>query len=161
MISQAELQALLNYDPITGIFTWRKKPSRRVCVGSVAGQLRKADGYVVMTIERKPYYAHRLAWLYMTGQWPGFHIDHKNTVRSDNRFKNLRQADVFPNQQNVRVATSRSSTGVLGVFPSGRGYRACVRFDGKGYYSTTFDTTSEAYAAYLSIKRHLHIGCTL
>lgn len=55
----------LNYNSETGIFTW--KPSNyRTKDGSVAGTLKR-DGYIVLSINKKQYSAHRLAWLYMTG----------------------------------------------------------------------------------------------
>jgi hypothetical protein len=156
-----ELRALLHYEPETGTFTWRVKPSRRVAAGAIAGALRKKDGYMTVTISKVPHYAHRLAWFYMTGAWPLVEIDHRNTVRSDNRFANLREASDFPNQQNVRKATRRSRLGVLGVSRSGRGYRAIVRTKGKNHYSTTFLTTDEAYDEYVNMKRTLHLGGTL
>ena len=163
-MNASELMALLHYDPDTGIFTWRVKPSRRVVVGAVAGALRKKDGYIVVMIARVPYYAHRLAWFYVTGVWPLVEIDHRNTVRSDNRFENLREACGFPNQQNMRKATRRSSTGVLGVFPSGNTgtrFKASVRFARKNFGLGTFGSKAEAHEAYVAAKRILHPGCTL
>ena len=52
------------------------------------------------------YVAHRLAWLYMTGEWPRHEIDQINLDRSDNRFCNLRPAN---RSQNSANSTSRAS----------------------------------------------------
>jgi len=161
MMNAVELRALLHYEPEIGIFTWRVKPNRRIAAGTVAGHVRADDGYISIQIGGVPYFAHRLAWLYMSGNWSIADIDHRDTVRSNNAFANLREAAEFPNQQNLRKATRRSSTGVLGVSAAGRGYRASVRVNGKNHYSTTFLTIGAAYSAYVSMKRILHAGCTL
>jgi len=85
MLTQAELKDVLHYDPITGIFT---RYGNYTKCGSESYQ-----GYILIGIGSKVYYAHRLAWLYMTGGWPANEIDHKNRIRNDNRWENLRKAD--------------------------------------------------------------------
>jgi len=88
MISQTELKTILNYCPETGVFTWKKRLSNRVKIGDVAGA-DNHNGYIKISIHGKLYFAHRLAWIYMTGNIPHI-IDHINRNRSDNSFKNLR-----------------------------------------------------------------------
>ena len=161
ILTHARLVELLNYDPTTGVFTWRKKPSRRVVVGTIAGHVRPGDGYFVIMIARKVHYGHRLAWFYMTGAEPSYEVDHIDTIRTNNRFANLRLADSFPNQQNMRKPTKRNRSGALGVSAIGRGYRATVRHAGKNHYSRTFASVDEAYVEYVAMKRKLHAGCTL
>lgn len=77
-------------------------------VGSVAGSLHH-DGYVYLGIDGRLYLAHRLAWLWVTGSWPIKDIDHKNGVRSDNQWKNLRDATVRQNRQNTLGQLSRTN----------------------------------------------------
>lgn len=162
MITAKELRERLRYDPETGIFTWRERaPHQRDPVGAVAGCCAGSTGYVEIMLNQVRYLAHRLAWLYVTGEWPPVEIDHRNTIRADNRFDNLRLTDGFPNQQNVRKPTRRNTTGALGVSRTGRGFRATVRMNGRNQYSTTFDTVDEAYRTYVDMKRRLHPGCTL
>lgn len=156
-----ELRVLLHYDAETGVFAWRTKPSRRVCVGSVAGSIRKKDGYVTLMIARVPHYAHRLAWLYVTGLTPPEFIDHRNGVRSDNKWSNLREATHAINQQNKRKAKPGSRSGVLGAYPSGRGFRSMIAVNGVTHRLGTFDTADEAHDVYVAAKRILHAGCTL
>ncbi len=81
-VTQAELKALLHYDPASGVFTWVAGQRS----GCVAGAMWK--GYISVRIAGRNYQVHRLAWLYMTGEWPADEIDHKNTVRDDNRWTN-------------------------------------------------------------------------
>lgn len=73
-ITAEELRQILHYDPETGIFTWAK-PRPKIRVGNQAGYIDK-KGYRYTEIDGKGYFIHRLAWLYMTGTWPGGQIDH-------------------------------------------------------------------------------------
>jgi len=113
MLTQSELKELLNYNPETGVFTWVKK-IRTVSAGDIAGGIMGDQKYVRISINGKKYLGHRLAWLYMTGEWPKHQVDHINHVRSDNRWINLREAT---NQENQKNASKRkdNKSGLTGV----------------------------------------------
>jgi hypothetical protein len=113
MHTREQIKNALHYNPETGIFTWLISPSQRALKGSVAGTVNDA-GYIVIGLDGNHYRAHRLAWFYMTGEWPTIKIDHENTVRSDNRWGNLRLAN---DSQNVCNQTLRAdnTSGVKGV----------------------------------------------
>lgn len=147
MITQEELKQQLEYNPNTGIFTWAiRKP--KVKFGAVAGRT-KPKGYVEIRVNLVSYQAHRLAWLYVHGEWPDGLIDHINRDPADNRIANLRVATHQQNFRNV-AASSRSSTGVKGVSPHSKSgkYRATIRVDGKRLWLGLFDTITEAGEAY-------------
>ncbi len=57
---------------------------------------------------------HRLAWLYMYGEWPVGDIDHINGIRDDNRLINLRSVSRQENLRNRRTGRNNTS-GVMGV----------------------------------------------
>ena len=69
-----QVKELLHYNPDTGVFRWRVA-RRQMRPGDVAGLLF-AGGYRNIKIDRRFYKEHRLAWLYMTGEWPVAGIDH-------------------------------------------------------------------------------------
>jgi hypothetical protein len=78
---------LLEYNPESGIFTWRGTNRR----GRVAG-CRASDGYVKIAVDRRQYLAHCLAWLYVHGKWPHY-VEHINGIRHDDRIANLRNVE--------------------------------------------------------------------
>ena len=160
MVTQARLKELLHYNPETGMFVWKCNRGGRAKKGSIAGAVN-GGGYKQICIDYVTYKAHRLALLYMTGDLPPDDTDHRNGVRNDNRFENLRPASRLLNQQNQQKAHSNNQQGLLGVGKEGDRYRARIRHEGKQIYLGAFDTMAEAGDAYQAAKRKLHIGATL
>lgn len=154
------LRELLAYDPLTGAFVWRRKINHAK-PGDAAGHLNRTLGYVMIGVAGRCYWAHRLAWLHVTGEWPERGIDHINGVKHDNRWSNLREATQGVNNQNQRRAHRDSLTGVLGVTKKRRKYRAQIVLNRKTNYLGTFDTPELAHAAYLAAKRRMHEGGTI
>lgn len=97
-MTQERVKELLEYDPETGVFTW-KAAKKGIYAGSKAGYSNQ-EGYAVITIKRKPYYAHRLAFLYMEGRFPNKEVDHINRDAGDNRWVNLRHSNRRENLEN-------------------------------------------------------------
>lgn len=128
MITQARLKEVLYYDQETGRFTWKKQLSSRGLVGQVAGTVRR-DGYVKISVDGEQHYAHRLAWLYVTGSWVQ-EIDHKNRTPYDNSWTNLRKATTSQNRSNLGIR-SNNKTGIRGVRkdPRSGGLIAQVAFE--------------------------------
>lgn len=115
MITQKRLKEVLFYNPETGVFIWLEKPNpyASIKLGVQAGG-DNGEGYWQININGESYYAHRLAWLYMEGYWPEHEVDHKNLIRDDNRWKNLRHVTTTCNNRNRPVFKSNTS-GVTGV----------------------------------------------
>lgn len=154
-ITQERLKQLLRYDPETGHFTWRVNRGPRRA-GERAGNVTVIEA---VGVDGTLYPAHRLAWLYMTGEKPN-EIDHKNGNNNDNRWENLRDGTHAQNCQNRRRALT--ATGLLGVYPCASGrFFSTIRVEGKPLYLGSFDTKEDAHAAYVSAKRQRHEFCTI
>lgn len=146
------VRALLDFDSMTGIFRWKARSEPRFRrSGCVAGR-RDKDGYVVIRLAGKNHRAHRLAWLYIYGEWPTDEIDHVNGVVSDNAILNLREASRSQNRANsVTPRNNRSGyKGVVCVRSGSRGkkWRAQIKIDGRMRYLGWFDDGESAHAAY-------------
>ena len=150
-LTQMRLRELLDYDPETGIFTRRVRMSN-CAAGTPAGSLRDT-GYISISVDDRAYRAHLLAWLWMTGEWPVGFLDHKNMNKSDNRWKNLREANKSQNMAN-RGSPLNNSSGLKGVSPYragskyGKPWQAGIQKNGKKIHIGHFATPEEAHAAY-------------
>lgn len=151
MLTQARLKELLSYDLLTGVLVWRAvTPVRRgVRVGSEAGVLNGL-GYRVVTVDKKQYHAHRLAWLYVHGSFPSQYIDHIDGDPSNNAIGNLREASNRENQQNQVKHRAGKLPGVS--FTSRklkRPWQARIQVDGQSRSLGMFATAEQAHAAYV------------
>ena len=126
-----QLKKYITYDPETGLFLWKlrtedmfcpskTRSAKHVCnvwnsrhAGKPTGSKSNA-GYIVITINSKQIMAHKLAWLYVYGEFPNV-IDHKNQVRCDNRIDNLRKSSYAENNKNASKRVDNKS-GVTGVY---------------------------------------------
>lgn len=138
------LKAQLDYDPLTGIFRWKVSQKRnQVKAGDVAGSLMKV-GYIEIGIENHRTTAHRLAWYYITGEWPA-RVDHRNRIKTDNRWLNLRKATASQNQANIETRKDNTSGYKGVVLDSRRGtWTAEVRFEKKRHRKSGFASADAA-----------------
>jgi hypothetical protein len=134
------LKELLDYNPETGIFTWRKQPRQRVMSKS-AGTINNW-GY--------RHKAHRLAWFYVHGEWPAEQVDHANGNRDDNRISNLREASFSQNQANARKrVTSENPYKGVSFHRHSRLWVARVTRNRRVVFCAYFPTPEEARDAYV------------
>lgn len=143
MISHTELQRLLNYDPTTGIFTWKVSRSLTAKVGARAGNL-SGGGNWQLQISGKTYAASRLAIFYVTGEWPKRRVGHINLNPIDDRYENLEENGRIKSAGPITVDDLRSllsydaDSGLFtwtGVIPGSRSFagRAAGFLHHEGY----------------------------
>ena len=160
MLTAERVREVLDYNPDTGALTWRTTTSNRAVAGTLAGYARK-DGRRAVMVDKRMYWAHRLAWLHVTGEWPRGMVDHIDGDNKNNAIANLRDVNNSVNQQNRRRAQSNNRLGLLGVKKNGPGFSATIKAGGRKIHLGTWPTPGEAHAAYLAAKRRLHEGCNI
>ena len=142
LITQASLKEILHYDPDTGLFTRRVRRGKRWQPGTIAGTL--SHGYIWVSLDGRKYAAQRLAFLYITGHWPPHDSDHRNGIRDDNRWRNLRAATRSQNNANSGPSI-RSKSGLKGVVRVDK--RRWKTYCGRDYIGS-FRSPEEAARAY-------------
>lgn len=150
-LTAERLRELLIYDRLTGIFTWRVARCNHRA-GDAAGH-RRSDGYLEVRLDRRLYRANRLAWLYMTGEWPPHLIDHEDRNSGNDRWSNLRPATHSQNHQN-QVMRKDAKHGFRGIELHSSGlWRALLTVRGKRIRLGYFKTREEAAAARVKGER--------
>lgn len=148
MLSQEKLKTLLNYNPDSGVFSFKKARGCRKA-GDIAGSFNR--GYISIKVDGRKYSAHRLAFLYMEGAFPedGLDVDHINRVKDDNRWKNLRVVTRTLNALNTGCNKNNElgSSNIRVLKDTGR-YQ--VRIAGKSL--GCFDTLEEAEKCYVESR---------
>lgn len=150
-LTAERLREVIIYGSDTGEFRWRI--SRPGCVaGRLAGTI-KPEGYRQIEIDGRLYRGARLAVLFMTGQWPpnGKLVDHRNGIRDDDRWKNLRFATHSQNARNRRATTA---SGRVGVYSSKSGrWTATIWLDGRNQNLGTHESMKAASAVRETAER--------
>ena len=149
ILTALQLQKLLDYNPDTGLFLCRRNPSK------IKGRLT-TNGYRQISVNNERFAAHRLAWLYVYGQWPESQIDHINRIKDDNRIVNLRPATPKQNNEN-RGLPRKNKSGCNGVRPSITDNRwvSEIGHFGKTVHLGTFASKDLAIAARLAAESRL------
>ena len=165
-LTQERLRAILHYDTETGIFTrigiaraqtarYAGKPTGSVKPGAAGN----GGGYVMVFVDGKAHRAHRLAWLYTTGDWPEADIDHRDGNRANNRWDNLRAATRSENIHNMGLR-ARNTSGRKGACYDAKRQKwlAQIVVNGKYIHLGRYETRDEAGDAYdAAAKRHFGV----
>lgn len=153
-LSAKEVRRFLAYDPETGVFRWRLNRPNGVRRGDVAGG--KCGKYLKISLGGHQYLAHRLAWVWMVGEWPEQQIDHHDLDKMNNQWVNLRSAD--DSQQRWNQGLSRKNrSGVKGVHwcRTCEKWVASIGYRGKRSTIGRFPDKASAACAYAAEARRL------
>lgn len=156
MITQKELKSILNYNPDTGIFTWAIKPNRSIKIGDIAGSL-EGRGYHRIMLNRKAYKTHRLAWLYVYGEFPLNEIDHIDQNKTNNKINNLRECSRGNNNCNI-LNRKNNKSGYKGVsWNKAKGkWISQIQSNKQKIFLGSFDCQKKAHIAYCEAANKYH-----
>ena len=161
------LRSRLDYNPKTGVLTWRPKPGdsreeRRWnsrYAGKPTGHLRP-DGYLEVNLDYRLILAHRIAYALGKGKPipESYEVDHRNRKRSDNKLRNLRLATNVQNscngsgRQNVDPSIPR---GVSWHRGAGK-WQARLRVYGRRLHLGSYHDLSEASRVVEKARKKYH-----
>jgi hypothetical protein len=154
--TKEEVCALLNYDPETGVFTYKVKRHKRNA-GDVAGHINK-QGRRIIGVFSGTYKSTRLAWLIMTGEWPDdLNMDHRDRNPANDAWSNLRLATDGENCRNTNIYKSNTS-GIKGVSwrKELKKWQASIQVDGKQIHLGFFHEKESAAVRYASAAAAYH-----
>lgn len=171
-LTQELLKTLIDYNPDTGVFTWRERDikwfnterSQRDCnawntrySGEIAGSITKTGSCVTyrqITIIKKTYVCHHLAYFYMTGNWPINDIDCIDGDFTNIKYNNIRECT---RTDTMYKKVTGCKNKLMGVYLNNAKskYKSIITIDGKKTYLGTFRTPEEAHSAYVEAKRQI------
>ena len=156
MLAVERLKEVLRDYPLAGLFTRLITVAHNAKAGMVCGSM-DCNGYIIIKIDGKKYYGHRLAFLYMTGEWPKHLVNHKPPgMKSDNRWENIREATYTQNAYN-RGPDRDNKLGVKGITQTPCGhYRVHIHHEGELVPIGTFTTLKGAITARATAAKILH-----
>ena len=158
MLTQRYLKRILNYDKDTGLFIWKEPSAYKTKVGDLFGGVDISTGYFRGRLRGQTHLLHRLAFLYVTGEFPA-QVDHIDHDKSNNKWDNLRIVNNLVNSQNQKMRSTNKS-GFNGVHwhKLTSKWQASIRHKGKSIYlglHSKLDGAIEARKA-ANIKYNYH-----
>jgi hypothetical protein len=145
--SSEQLKSVLDYAPSTGKWTWITRQSNVIHEGAEAGSV-KPNGRRYINVFGEAHLAHRLAHLYMTGEWPKGPVRQRNGIFDDCRWENLYEST----RAEVNIARrlgKNNTSGRMGVsFSKRRGkWKAQIKRDWQTINLGYFVSFEDACAA--------------
>lgn len=152
-----DLRQHVDYNPDTGILSWRIGPSQIAKSGMRAFACSHRMGYLQGKFMGRSLLAHRVAWAVHHGSWPDDKIDHINGDKYDNRIANLRQCSQAENNRNARkLAKATSKYKGVYFYKASCIWRAQIKINGRQIYLGQFDSEEDAHAAYCAAAKKYH-----
>jgi hypothetical protein len=153
------LRTRISVDVSTGSVTWIYATKQHMGLnGKTAGTPvtnHSGKTYWHIKVDGRAIKRSHIVFLFATGKWPSFQIDHVNGNSIDDRIGNLREATMTQNAWNHKTR-AKKSTCPMGIrqLPSGR-YEARITANKVQLNIGTFDTQEEAGLAYQQKRKEL------
>lgn len=157
--SQETLKTLLDYDPLTGVLTWRDRPRELFptdrahktwnarYAGKPAFTAVDRKGYLVGAINDINFRAARVIFKWVHDIDP-IQVDHEDGDRQNNRLLNLRDVSGQQNQMNMKTPSNNTSGHIGVVWDASRSrWAARIKHQGKHIHLGRFIDMKDAIAA--------------
>jgi hypothetical protein len=144
------LHEYIDYNPNTGIGTWKKQISRNLQIGKEVGSITP-NNYRSLHFFGQRYMAHRVFWFMHYGEDPFLkQIDHIDRNSLNNKIENLRLVEAWQNHHNKnQTLTNQTKSNVTGVnFHKNKNiWIANLSVNKKRYYLGCFKNIEDAIKA--------------
>lgn len=152
-ITKDIMESILHYDPDTGIFTWINCIKKKLN-GMEAGGKNKS-GYMLIKINGIKYYAHRLAFMIMIGDFPKNNVDHIDGNKVNNKWKNLREATFSENSFNSKLRNDNTSgCKCVSFHIRNKKWQVSITLNGKRKHYGFFDSKNDAEKKAISVMKY-------
>jgi len=150
---------LLSYSPENGKLFWKNTFSSRAIAGEEAGYRwtnSSGKSYRVIGINNNKVFAHNIAWLLFTNNWPTCVVDHLDGDGLNNKIINLSDKSRSDNGKNQKLF-STNKLGIPGVYYSAQKNKYRAEIKSLGRYENLISTRDffEACCARKSAERRL------
>ncbi len=170
-LTPAIARELLDYDPLTGEFTWKPRGREWFCGDRFMNSWNNSFAYKkagsiktrksgcqrsqikLLNKNRSP---HRIAWMIMTGEVPPKEVGYVNRDFTDNRWENIRETRPELRNRNRRLSKS-NKLGFFGVYwkKAHRRWVARITSNGRVIYLGSFADIEEAKRVRAKAERSL------
>lgn len=131
-----------------GVLFWKKN-------NKPAGTKTKL-GYIKIQINKIPYSAHRLVWVFFNNTIPlDKQIDHIDRNKSNNKIENLRLVDAIGNALNRPCKIS--NTGIKGVSLDRKYYKVSFTINNKSIHFGNFNDLELAELVAMEVINKYHL----
>jgi hypothetical protein len=140
------------YDPALGILYSYVRGTK-----TPIGWYNAANGYFCVSVYRDVYQVAQLAWLLQTGDWCPGQIDHKNQVKTDNTWENLRECDWTTNHGNcLAYKNNQSGHKNVSLHKTNQKWAVQIKKYGKRYWGGYFVSLKDAINAARKLREEVY-----
>ena len=145
-LTHERLLEALDYNPATGAFVWKVRPSNKIKIGMRAGVVG-TNGYRFIMIDGEKLQASRLAWFYVHAEWPKGDIRFSDNDTDNCSIGNLKDISKIEIARERKIL-SNNTTGFRGVSVAKNGFKCAVTANYQQVNLGIFETAEKASMVY-------------
>lgn len=161
-LTHETLSNVLDYNPATGVFTWKVSRSNRVKVGERAGVIHRASGCRYISIDTEKMVAHRVAWFYVHSRWPNTDVRPLDGNYDNCAITNLVEVSRIELAHSRSGTSTNNTSGYRGVSKAPRNkWQAKITWNYKHFIlGASFETAEAASEMFEEAERRMKLVST-